>query len=377
MTGDLVLRNARIVLEREVRAGALLIRDGLIADISGDAASGEDMEGDYVMPGIVELHTDHLEVHYAPRPGVVWSAHGALLAHDAQLAAAGATTVFDALRVGRYDEDALELEHIAAMADAIAEAGADGRLRAEHFIHLRCELSAADCAADFTALAPRPRVALASLMDHAPGQRQFANLQSYRDYYQGKLGYGDAVFDAFCAERIAQSEAYSAENRAAVVGGAQALGLVLASHDDATEEHVAEAVASGVRIAEFPTTGAAAEACAAAGIVVMMGGPNLVRGGSHSGNLAARDLAASGRLDILSSDYVPNSTLQGVMGWGLGEGGDLAAAIRMATANPARAVGLTDRGVIAPWLRADLIRVRETRDGPVVRSVWREGRRVA
>jgi alpha-D-ribose 1-methylphosphonate 5-triphosphate diphosphatase len=129
-------------------------------------------------------------------------------------------------------------------------------------------------------------------------------------------------------------------------------------------------------IAEFPTTQEAAEASHDAGLSILVGAPNLVLGGSHSGNIAAIDLVRTGRADILSSDYVPASIIEGVFKLPHDAGISLAQAVRLASLNPARAVGLDDRGEIAPGRRADLVRVRLLGDSPMVRAVWREGERV-
>ena len=155
-------------------------------------------------------------------------------------------------------------------------------------------------------------------------------------------------------------------------------GTPLACHDDTTMEHVAESIADGAAIGEFPTTLEAAEGLHHGGIRVLMGAPNLVRGGSHSGNVATVDLAKAGLLDILSSDYVPSSLLLAALRLPAAAPNiDLAAAVRTVTKSPAEAVGLTDRGEIAPGKRADLIRVHVAPNGSAVRSVWRAGQRVA
>jgi len=169
-----------------------------------------------------------------------------------------------------------------------------------------------------------------------------------------------------------------ASNLREIVALAQEHGIPLASHDDTTEENVSDAVRDRVAVAEFPTTIDAARGLRRAGIGILMGAPNVVRGGSHSGNIAAIDLAREGLLDILSSDYIPSSLLMAALL--LPEqvpSIDLAAAVRTVTKTPAEAVGLADRGEIAVGKRADLIRVHVARGIPVVRSVWREGRRVA
>ncbi|TRC93518.1 alpha-D-ribose 1-methylphosphonate 5-triphosphate diphosphatase [Mesorhizobium sp. WSM4303] len=379
MTAETVLTNARIVLADEIVEGSLLLRDGLVAGIdAGHGRSGEDMGGDYIIPGLVELHTDHLEGHYAPRPKVRWNPIAAVLAHDAQVATAGITTVLDALRVG-MDEDAdLTSDDIRKLADAIEDSVAQDRLRADHFLHLRCEVSAPDCLQAFANFDGDERVRLASLMDHAPGQRQFVNLETYAYYYQRKLKLTDRDFKLFCEKRMGESAQNSGPNRVAISAACQERGIVLASHDDATSGHVDEAIEQGVRVAEFPTTLEAAKASKEAGLGVLMGAPNVMRGASHSGNVSARTLAGDGLLDILSSDYIPFSLIQSAFFLGdVVEGISLPQAVAMVSKNPAEAIGLNDRGVIEQGRRADLVRVRVDDHVPVVRTVWRQGRRVA
>jgi len=379
MAGELVLSNARIVLPDEVVLGSVVVRDGRIAEVSeGAARTGEDMNGDYIIPGLVELHTDHIETHYAPRPGIRWNPKAAVQAHDAQIAASGITTVFDALRCGMDDFADLTGDDMGKLADAIVQSSAAGTLRAEHFIHLRCEVSAPDCLDTFEAFRELPAIRMASLMDHAPGQRQFSSLEKYAEYYQKKLNLNDVEFRRFCAERVRQSEENSRSNRRAIAAASRGRNIVLASHDDATLAHVEEAVSDGVSVAEFPTTIEAALASREAGMAVLMGAPNLVRGGSHSGNVSARELAERGCLDILSSDYIPFSLLQaGFLVGELIDGVSLPQGIAMVTRNPARAAGLTDRGAIEAGMRADLVRVELGNGIPVVRCVYREGVRVA
>jgi len=376
---ELHLKNANLVLADEVVKGSVLVRDGLIVDVdTGHAVTGgEDMEGNYILPGLVELHTDHLEGHYAPRPKVRWNPLAVVLAHDAQITTSGITTVFDALRVGMDDDADLSSHDMRNLADAIDDASRNDRLRAEHYLHLRCEVSAPDCLDSFAAFDGDERVRLVSLMDHAPGQRQFRKMEAYSLYYQGKLKMSDEDFRNFCEKRIAQSEANSGRNRQALSILCLDRGIVLASHDDATQDHVDEAIEQGIHVAEFPTTFEAAKASKDAGMSVLMGAPNVVRGGSHSGNVAARDLAEHGVLDILSSDYIPFSLIQSAFGLGdLVDGITLPQAVSMVSRNPAMAAGLEDRGEIAIGKRADLVRVCVDHHIPVVRTVWREGRRV-
>ena len=383
----LLLANARIVLADEViPCGSVAVADGRIVAIGegGDAARGnfdqiEDLAGDLLLPGLVELHTDHIEAHYVPRPKVYWDPVAAVVSYDGQLATSGITTVLDSLRVWR-EEGAEDVDGQAGiLADAIATARDAELLRIEHFLHLRCEVPMPLVVAEARELMERADVRLLSLMDHTPGQRQFRDEAKLRDYYRGKSGgMSDAELDVLFARRIACQAAYAETNQREIVALARACNTPLASHDDTTPAHVAEAIRDGVAIAEFPTTVEAAQALHAAGIRVLMGAPNLVRGGSHAGNVATADLARIGALDVLSSDYVPASLLMAALALPKAVPEiALAAAVRMVSRTPAEAVGLTDRGEIALGKRADLIRVRVAGGVPAVRSAWCGGRRVA
>jgi len=379
---ETVIGNARIVLaDRVIGSGWVACAGGRIVELGeGEAPSGgEDAAGDIIMPGMIELHTDHLEAHYVPRPKVFWDPVAAVVSYDGQLATSGITTVLDSLRVWRED-GAEEVDGRAGvLAAAIAAAREEALLRADHFLHLRCEIPMPSVVEEARELAGRPDVRLMSLMDHTPGQRQFRDEAKLRDYYRGKSGgKTDAELDVLFERRLAYQKAYFANNLREIVALAHEHGIPLASHDDTTEENVSDAVRDRVAVAEFPTTIDAARGLRRAGIGILMGAPNVVRGGSHSGNIAAIDLAREGLLDILSSDYIPSSLLMAALL--LPEqvpSIDLAAAVRTVTKTPAEAVGLADRGEIAVGKRADLIRVHVARGIPVVRSVWREGRRVA
>ena len=378
---ETVIGNARIVLaDRVIERGWIACADGRIAEIGeGNAPDRfEDATGDLVMPGMIELHTDHLEAHYVPRPKVFWDPVAAVVSYDGQLATCGITTVLDSLRVWR--EDGLDRDgQVGVVAAAIASAREADLLRADHFLHLRCEIPMPDVVDDARQLIDRPDVRLMSLMDHTPGQRQFRDEAKLRDYYRGKGGgMTDAELDVLFERRSAYQKAYAAANTRDIVALAHQYRIPLASHDDTTEENVGDAIRDRVAVAEFPTTIEAARGLHHAGIDILMGAPNVVRGGSHSGNIAAVDLAREGLLDILSSDYIPSSLLMAALQLPQRVPAiDLASAVRTVTKTPAEAVGLNDRGEIAPGKRADLIRVHVARDVPVVRSVWREGRRVA
>jgi alpha-D-ribose 1-methylphosphonate 5-triphosphate diphosphatase len=309
---------------------------------------------------------------------VTWHAIAALQSHDAQIAGAGITTVFDAVRLGSDPEIGDITEDVTAQVDAIAQADKEDRLRAEHLVHLRCELPTPDVIEQFEAHCEKPVVKLASLMDHTPGARQYVTLEHYIAYYKKRMRLSDAEMAQFIADRQHEHGLYSKKSHDAILAKGREIGLAFASHDDATPAHVEEAVRDGVVIAEFPTTMDAARAAHGAGLAVLMGAPNVVRGKSHNGNISASELAREGVLDVLSSDYVPFALM--VAAFQLPDRVStvsLPQSIALVTRNPAKAAHLNDRGEIAVGKRGDLVRVRKTDSAPVVRGVWRQGKRVS
>ena len=381
---SLVFKNGQLVLPDQVVFGNVSVMDGCIAALdSGPAAQapGWDLQGDYLMPGFVEMHTDNFERHLMPRPKVQWAEMPALLAHDAEVAAAGITTVFDALGVGDADPDSLRGSTWDSVLQVLETCSTENLLRADHHIHVRCELPAPNTIDLFAPFHDHPRLSLISLMDHTPGQRQWENIDVARVYYKGKKGWSNEKFERQVQHAAELQARYAAPHRAYFVEYCHAHHIALASHDDTTAAHVLQAHEEGASMSEFPTTLLAAQTAHANSLLTVMGGPNVVRGGSHSGNVSAAELARHGLLDILSSDYVPGSLLSAVVR--LVDDGiySLPQAVATVSHNPAQATGLHDRGQIAQGLRADLIQVRfvvlpQGGRHAVVRAVWREGQRV-
>lgn len=380
MPVEQVLTHARVVTAEQEFVGTVVLHNGVIAQVE-EGVSGLpqaiDLGGDYLLPGLVELHTDNLEKYMSPRPGVDWPSASAVLTHDAQIVSAGITTVFDALAIGDVNPRGKRMQQLPAMLEAIAAAATGGLLRADHRLHLRCELCHPDSLAVFRDLVEHPLVQLVSVMDHSPGQRQFAKEDKYREYYMGKYHLSEAEMDAFVKEQVANSLEFSDRHRRAIVEDCHARGLSVASHDDATLAHVQESAGFGMSIAEFPTTLEAATASHALGLKVLMGAPNIVRGGSHSGNIAAAELARHEVLDILSSDYYPASLLQAAFMLAAQDNGyDLPRAIATVSRQPAHAAGLLDRGEIRVGLRADLLQAKVHEGQAVIQQVWRQANRV-
>ncbi|MEX0500900.1 alpha-D-ribose 1-methylphosphonate 5-triphosphate diphosphatase [Raoultella terrigena] len=377
----MIINNVKLVLEDEVVDGSLEVQEGKIyafAESQSQLPQAIDGEGGWLLPGLIELHTDNLDKFFTPRPKVDWPAHSAMSSHDALMVACGITTVLDAVAIGDVRDGGDRLENLEKMINAIEETQKRGVNRAEHRLHLRCELPHHTTLPLFEKLVGREPVSMVSLMDHSPGQRQYADRSKYRDYYQGKYHLTNEEMDRFEEEQMALAATWSQPNRETIAAICRERKIALASHDDATREHVVESHQLGSVIAEFPTTLAAAEASRQHGMNVLMGAPNIVRGGSHSGNVAAHRLAADNLLDILSSDYYPASLLDAAFRIADDDGNrfTLPQAIRLVSKNPAQALGLGDRGAIAEGKRADLVLAHRRGEHVHIDHVWRQGKRV-
>jgi alpha-D-ribose 1-methylphosphonate 5-triphosphate diphosphatase len=374
-----VLTNARLVLPDQVISGSVVMCGGDIVDVQpgrSQAPGALDFDGDTLIAGIVDLHTDNLERQVKPRSTARWPSRSAMMMHDAQCAAAGITTVLDALCVG---DVAASQGRVRTFRDAVVDLDAladTGLLKSEHYLHLRCELPAADMMQLFVSVAEHPRVRMISLMDHSPGVGQYTDLEQFRELRRREDA-DEATIERRIHELAELRGRWREPNRRGLLARVAGRDVALASHDDRSVEDVAQNDADGIHISEFPVTLAAARAARARGLAVIAGAPNIVRGGSHFGNVAACDLVRADAVNAFASDYVPASLVEAAFicadSFGLG----LPAAIALIAEHPARIAGLPDRGRLAVGLRADLVRIRLHEKLPVVRQVWRGGERVA
>lgn len=374
-----ILTNARLILEDEVVTGTIAFDESGIRSVDQGRSSlpeAIDVQGDYVAPGLVEMHTDNMEKHFMPRPKVFWpNGLAAALVHDAQMAAAGVTTVYDAICAGTpFSAKDYRKDIFADVMDALRLGTAENVFRIDHRIHMRCELTSPDLLRDIEPYQDDALVQLVSLMDHTPGQRQWRDLAHLRTYALGN-GKTEAEFEEDVVVRQREGTANVGRNWSAVVEMFQARGIPIATHDDTTIEHVEAGIASGAVISEFPTTIEAAEAAKQRGLATIAGAPNVVRGGSHSGGVSVAELAEKDLLDGLSSDYVPASLLQAVLKLHDKHGITLPAAMAKVTWKVADILGLGDRGHLKPGLRADIVRFKALGATPVIATVWSQGRR--
>ena len=378
MNAETIFTNAILVLPNDVLPGTLTVRGDTIIEVAEGrslAPGAIDLDGDYLIPGVVDVHTDNLERQVLPRSLARWPSRSAMVAHDAQCAAAGVTTILDALCLGDlgFDPGRIQTFH-----DGVADLDAltpTGLLKSQHYLHLRCEIPALDTLSCFDTVADHPLVRMVSLMDHSPGVGQYANIEFYRNLRR-RGGLDEAMIDRRIAELQEQRARVRAPNRRDLLDRVRDRDIALASHDDRTVEEIAENARDGIRISEFPVTMEAAQAAKAAGMDVIAGAPNVVRGGSHSGNIAAADLLRSGSVDVFASDYVPPALIEAAFRCAREGLARLPQAIAMITSRAAALAGLPDRGQLADGQRADLVRVRVHETLPVVRQVWSGGERV-
>ncbi len=379
---SLILSNARIVLADRIVEGTVVVRDGLIKEIDeGHTPRPHDIDcgGDYLLPGLVDVHTDHFEKHVYPRAHVRWDFLRAALAHDAQVIGGGVTTVLDSLCVGATTDNPERAQILQPMIEALEKARDGGMLKAEHFLHLRCEVTDPETPALTEAHIDRSIVRLVSVMEHLPGLRQSRDIDAYVARAAKSTGESHDRVREKIETLVAEKSHIGATVRPKIVDIARKRGLTLLSHDDTDIEHVDLAADEGVEISEFPCTLEAAREARRRAMWIVAGAPNIVRGGSQSGNVAVRDLLQERLVDILASDYVPRSMLDAAFLIAADDSldYDLPAAIRMVTKAPAEAAGFADRGEIAPGRRADLLRVGVFDGHPFPRQIWRAGARVA
>jgi alpha-D-ribose 1-methylphosphonate 5-triphosphate diphosphatase len=377
MTTETVLTHARLILPDAEITGTIILRDGRIADIQpGPAhhANAVDCEGDVIIPGVVDVHTDNLERQVQPRANARWPSVSAFLSHDAQCAAAGVTTVLDALCLGDlgFDQGRDQTFH-----DGVRDLTAlhdQPFMKAEHLLHLRCELPARDMPGLLESVADHPLIAMVSLMDHSPGVGQYRDLARYRAMRIKQTRMTDAEVEVRILKLQAQRAELRERQRRLVIDRFAGRNIPLASHDDEDASEVRRNAEDGIRVSEFPVTMEAALEAARIGVGVIAGSPNIVRGGSHSGNVAAMDLVRAGAVHVLASDYVPPALIEAA--FLVADEIGMPRAIASITSAPAAMCNLTDRGSLAPGLRGDLVRISRYGAMPVVRQVWRGGARV-
>ena len=369
------ITRAKIVLpDGVVDDASLLLEDGCIAAIEPErapqGAEVVDLEGQWLMPGLVDLHCDALEKEIEPRPGVHFPLAFAIANADKRNACAGITTVYHAVS---FAHDELGVRNVNMAADAIRAVHAYRDSLVDNRVHARYEITDPAGAPVLAALLDESALELLSFMDHSPGQGQFKTLESYRDYVVRTYNRTPEDAERMALDKIASREA-ATERVNALAAQARQRGVCLASHDDDSAQRVAGMKALGVSVSEFPVNLEAAMEARRLGLATVFGAPNILRGSSQSGNMRALEAVHAGVADCLCADYAPATMLPAAMRLPSLTGMPPWEAIRMVTRTPALAAGLGDRGEIARGLRADLIAVTDIQGTPQATHAWCAGR---
>jgi alpha-D-ribose 1-methylphosphonate 5-triphosphate diphosphatase len=376
-TKPLFITGARLVLRDEVREdSALLIQDGIITAIEPRRVSGAshlDLDGQTLVPGLIDLHCDAIEKEIEPRSGVLFPTDFAIAQVDRRNAAAGITTPFHALSFSgrewgvRSNEKAMEV--VRAIKAATAHSLVDNR------VHCRYEVTDPGSVPMLEALIEEGCVDLLSVMDHSPGQGQFKSLEAFVDYMVGNHGVDHETAMATAREKLRARDG-AVDRMRTLLGAAARHRIPTASHDDDSPHRVHAMRELGVNMSEFPINAGTAAAAIESGLPTILGAPNVLRGGSQSGSMKAMDAILAGTARCLCSDYQPATLIAAAFVVEKAGALTLPDAIALITANPAAAVGLTDRGHIAPGMRADLAAVSLDRNWPAVTRTWCRGTQV-
>lgn len=371
------LTNARVILADEVvEDGAVLIDDGVIRSICPDGigdAREVPLDGQWLMPGMVDLHCDAIEKEAEPRARVMFPLDLACVNIDRRNAAAGITTPFHAMSFAHAEWGVRNNDTAAELVRTVKRFKA--HMLVDNRIHVRYEITDITAMPYVMALLDEGATDMLSIMDHTPGQGQFRHLESYVAYMMGNHGSTREETDKLVEEKL-QARQTADERVLQVMSRARDLGVPTASHDDDDHARVVAMKELGARMSEFPINLDTARAAHAAGLATILGAPNVMRGGSQSGNMRAIDAIHAGVADCLCADYAPATMLAAVVAMHERDGIPLHRAARLVTLGPARAAGLADRGEIAVGRRADLASIGHPGGQATVTGTWVAGKQV-
>lgn len=362
---QIVIRSNNILIDGLFQGADVVINDQYITDIQpyNSVDTAIDLGNRRIVPGFVDLHSDGIEKEIEPRPGARFPTQMAVIEFDKKLSMAGITTMFHA--IGFNDEELSKgrgTEQSRELINEIFEANKE-HLTVDNFIHARLEITSHSSIETVKQLIEANKVAMLSLMDHSPGQGQFKTMESWKKYHLSAY-----EIDTKDVEKYLQRKA--SKDKVGIIEDLVRFGLAhdisVLSHDDDCSDKLNTLKALGVTFSEFPLSVEVAKSAKVMGISTGMGAPNVVRGGSQSGNIAAKELVKEGVCDYLCSDYHPASLL--ISPYRLREDVSLSLeeGFAMISSTPARLAKLNDRGEIKEGFLADLAVIDETHFPKVV-----------
>lgn len=369
-----IIHNGKIILEQEILENhAVVVEDEKIKEIIPEEnislfpeANKIDANNGFIAPGFIDIHSDYIEGIVSPRPTSMMDMDISLREAEKILISHGITTMFHSLSF--YREDAFTHkpmrypENVQRLVDAISRTHHDLHL-IRHRLHARFEVDNIDEVDSLIENIEAGKVHLLSFMDHTPGQGQYRDLEVYSETLKGYRDLTDSDVQTIIKER--QNGTFlTIEKMKEVADIAIGKGIAIASHDDDHPAKIDLVKSFGTTISEFPITLEVAKKAKEAGLQTIAGAPNVLLGGSHSGNLSAAEAIMHGCIDILCSDYYPAALLHAVFHLHEEYGYPLEDMFRMVTINPARAVRLDrELGSIHPGKKADLLVIEKMDDG--------------
>ncbi|MFP4110214.1 MAG: alpha-D-ribose 1-methylphosphonate 5-triphosphate diphosphatase [Desulfonatronovibrio sp.] len=373
--------NARAVTREDILDRAIIsIQDGKIADLSRDSRNLNkdlpvlDAGGAWVIPGFMDLHSDAIEKEIETRPGSCLPVEMAVAELDKKLAAAGVTTIFHSIS---FAEKEYAILRTMDMAESIIRQirAMQGQLSVKTRIHLRYEITNTESLPVITELIRNRQVDLVSIMDHTPGQGQFSTSEEFKKYYSAYFSRDEQEVLEIMEQRKAIRDSVGLKNACFVAEVCTENKVPLASHDDDSREKIDFIASLGAVISEFPINMEAMSLAREQGLMVAVGSPNIIRGGSHNNNLRAMDIIRAKGADIVCSDYVPSTLLHALFKIHSQCPMPLPEAVRLFSTNPAKAVNAdASTGRLEPGLDADLLLVDSSLSYPRIIKTFVQGR---
>lgn len=360
---ETILRSKNVLINEEFTPADVVIKGEFIIRIDeyGTNEVAVDLGDKKIAPGIVDLHSDAIEKEIEPRHGATFPVELAVAELDKKLSMAGVTTMFHAIGFEENPKKKRSIDLAISQIEEINKAN-DKHLGVDNYVHARYELSCDEAVEPIKDIISKGMVKMLSLMDHSPGQGQFKSLESFKTFYGNYYNLDDKELDEVVEKKLNKNE----EKINDLISHAKEHNLTLLSHDDDCIEKLDGLLDLGVQLSEFPLDLEVAKYAVSKGIATGMGAPNIVRGGSQSGNIAAIELVREGVCKYLCSDYHPTSMLQAVYRMKKDANLDLAKGFSMITSTPAAYANLKDRGEIEEGKRADIIVVDDTHIPKVV-----------
>ncbi|TEB14877.1 Alpha-D-ribose 1-methylphosphonate 5-triphosphate diphosphatase [Pelotomaculum sp. FP] len=369
------IHSANIILPEKIIRGYILIDGNRISEVEESGLARVyahpdvrmiDAEGCYVMPGLIDMHCDAIEKEMQPRPNTMFPINMAFYELEKKLVVSGITTMYHSLCLS--DEWGVRDKDMVLGIISSINRLKKTRTMLNHKIHIRYELTFLEGISILESMIREKNIDFISFMDHTPGQGQFRDAETLKSFTMQMYGREEKEVEASLDKTIEYQTMINWSRLVGLAKLARTKGIRLASHDDDTKEKIEMLLACEGVVSEFPINLDTALYARSKGVQVCVGAPNIIRGKSHSNNMRAIDAITSHAADIVCSDYLPSAMLPAIFHL-TGKGVKLTESVKMATLNPAMALGIEQEvGTVEVGKYADLIIVELYQDYPIVRQ---------